>query len=121
MSIEEDDIDINDISDEKLENIRAEKRHKDLIILLNKLLIGLEKDNIFTKELTGMFNAFVSNVNEIKKPEIRHIINNDAMISELKQITKVLDEKDKAPMEWKFIVERNSMGYIDSIIAKQKI
>lgn len=119
---------IYDISDEKLDRIAAEKRHRELVILLKQLVSSVSK-NESQSEISKSINSnsqalqvFLKKLNEISQIEIKAPIvnvetNQKDVVNEAKVIIenqkKIIQLLEKKPSRLKVI--RNNLNTIDFI------
>ena len=69
----QEDIEIEDISDEEIERLSLEKRHNEMMSLFKKLLIATEKDNTLDSKFIKELEIILNKIND-KEPGIKPAI-----------------------------------------------
>jgi cell surface protein SprA len=98
--------------DIEFELLLKEKRHKELIKLLSKILTNLETDSIS--------KSIELSINKLLDKSI-----NDDLPSSISSIGKIIIDKleelkNPKPQEWKFKIIRDNAGYISELIGNRK-
>jgi len=101
-----------ELEDMEFNLLLNEKRHKELIEVLKKILLKLETTSV-SKAIEVSINKLLDNTAKTDIPSSITAIG--------KVIVDKLEElKTTRNKEWKFKIERNDLGYISSVIAKQE-
>jgi hypothetical protein len=103
---------MENIEDIEFDLLLKEKRHKEIIQVLSKILGKLETNSI-SKSIELSINKLVDKATDEDIP---------SSISSLgKVIVNKLEElKNPKPQEWKFKITRDNAGYISELIANRK-
>lgn len=117
---------MGDLENEIFEKKLAEKRHKELKDALSKIADALSKDTdekivkAINQQVSAIHNLLskINSNDDDKENEILSDVKNNIenVVLELKVITNSLDKKNN----WKFIVNRNFDGFIESVEVNQK-
>jgi hypothetical protein len=98
------------ISNDHFQKLVEEKRHKELMKLLTKILVDLKpEDN--TKDLTSSINKLISNQSLL--PKAIQLMT-DSIVNKLESLRKVENNN------WLFQVKRDESGLITHVIAINK-
>lgn len=133
------------LDDEEIEALSEDKRHKDMMTALGRLIIAIEtekKEESLSEEFQvllsknkELISEFISKVKEIEKPEppkVKINVNQDEIITALngmtEKIIKSLNSLEeqvrlsmiKKPLKCEFIItDRTSIGFASRVIAKE--
>ena len=103
------------LEDIEFDLLLKEKRHKELIDVLKKILLRLDSDSISKSIEKSISLLITKDSNKLDKEIPSSIVSiGNAIIKKIEEINKVQTK------EWVFSIERNTYGYISSVIAKQK-
>lgn len=108
---------MGELEDKEFELLLAEKRHKEIIGIMNKMLEMLSKEisaNDIQLDTSGIEKA----ISMLKmKPD-------DSIPNSIKKMTEVLSKKldtlkqEEKPNEWVFTIKRSPTGLIETVRAK---
>ena len=115
-----------DLEDEIFEKKLAEKRHNELKTTLTKIASAISLNNnddiveAIGKQVLAL-NTFINNLSDSNDKEEVLVLNNvkdniNNVLLELKDIYNCLDKKKN----WKFIINRDNNGFIESVDVNQK-
>jgi len=101
---------MKDPEEDDFEILLNEKRHKELIDILKKILVNLTQKSD-TTNIEAILKKVASNSDDSTPKSIELI--GEAIINKIKEINTPQVNK-----EWKFVVNRNNNGFITDIIAR---
>ena len=111
------------------------KRHQEILSALAKSIDTTPLEKLIEKN-TETLNVFISKLKEINKDRPIDVTvenNQEELVKQLKTISKEFKENIEAiptvnlqPLldkkeEWVFDIKRNSQGFIETVIAKEKV
>ena len=111
------------------------KRHQEILSALAKSIDTTPLEKLIEKN-TETINVFISKLKEINKDRPIDVTvenNQEELVNQLKTISKEFKENIEAiptvnlqPLldkkeEWVFDIKRNSQGFIEKVIAKEKV
>ena len=111
------------------------KRHQEILSALAKSIDTTPLEKLIEKN-TETLNVFISKLKEINKDRPIDVTvenNQEELVNQLKTISKEFKENIEAiptvnlqPLldkkeEWIFDIKRNSQGFIETVIAKEKV
>jgi len=103
----------------EFQTLLEEKRHKELIDILKKILVNLNGKTTSTNNegVEKLLDVIASKQNDTSIPKSITAIGN-AIIKKIDEIKIAQTTPIKIKEEWEFIVHRNNNGFITSITAK---
>jgi len=103
----------------EFQTLLEDKRHKELIDILKKILVNLNGKTTSTNNegVEKLLEVISTKQNDTSIPKSIAAIGN-AIIKKIEEIKVAQVNPIKVKEEWEFIVKRNSNGFITSIIAK---
>lgn len=105
--------------EQKFEELLRQKNHKEIIGLLNKMLMALSKEQtapdmiVDTTEMERVIRTLNSNSKLDEIPTAVKLLG-EALVNKIEAI------KNTTPKEWMFDIQRNKQGLINKVNAKAK-